>query len=64
MITRDDIEAKAEEVRVAIDETKASMQHTAVLAGLAVIAVVALAFFLGKRKSRPGKALVEVYRVR
>ncbi len=64
MITRDDIEAKATEVQTAIMETKAAAQNTAVIAGVAVIAVVALAFFLGKRKSKPGKAVVEVYRVR
>lgn len=65
MITRDDIEAKAREVQVAIEETKASAKNTAVLAGVAVIVVVALAFFLGKRKaSKAGKAVVEVYRVR
>jgi len=64
MITKDDIAAKATEVKVAIEDTKAAAQNTAVLAGVAIIAVVALAFFLGKRKSRPGKAVVEVYRVR
>ena len=65
MIERADIEAKAREIEAALNETKDAAQNTAVMAGVAVIVVVALAFLLGrKRGAKTGKAVVEVYRVR
>lgn len=64
MIDRNQIEAKARQLEEAIGETKQSVQNTAVLAGVAIVAVVALAFVLGKRRNRPGKTVVEVYRVK
>jgi hypothetical protein len=64
MIDRNQIEAKARQLEEAIGETKQSVQNTAVLAGVAIVAVVALAFILGKRRNRPGKTVVEVYRVK
>ena len=65
MIERADIEAKAREIEAALNETKDAAQNTAVMAGVAVIVVVAIAFLLGrKRGSKTGKAVVEVYRVR
>ncbi len=64
MIDREQIVAKAREIEDAVNETKAAAQNTAVLAGVAVVAVVLLAFALGKRKNKPGKTVVEVYRVK
>lgn len=64
MIDRDQIEAKARQLEDAIGETREAVQNTAVLAGVAIVAVVALAFMIGKRRNRPGKTVVEVYRVR
>ena len=64
MIDRSDIEAKAKQIESAIKETKESAQNTAVLAGVAVIVVILLAFVFGRRKGKAGKAVVEVYRVK
>lgn len=63
MIQPKDLEAKAREIQAALEETKESAQNTAVLAGVAIAAVVALAFLLGRRRGRRSKAIVEVYRV-
>ncbi len=64
MVQRADIEAKAKEIEAALQETKESAQNTAVLAGVAVIVVVLIAYILGNRKGKAGKTLVEVYRVK
>jgi hypothetical protein len=64
-ITPADIEAKAAEITRIVDETKESAQNTAVLAGVAVVVVVALSFLLGRRKGAgKGKTVVEVYKVK
>ncbi len=64
MVQRADIEAKAKEIEAALQETKESAQNTAVLAGVAVIVIVLIAYILGNRKGKAGKTLVEVYRVK
>ena len=64
MVQRADIEAKAKEIEAALQETKESAQNTAVMAGVAVIVVVIIAYILGNRKGKAGKTLVEVYRVK
>jgi hypothetical protein len=66
MIDRTDIESKAQELQSALQETKEAAANTAVMAGVAVVVVVALAFFLGRRKGTrsAGKTVVEVYKVR
>lgn len=64
MVQRADIEAKAREIESAIAETKDAAQNTAVMAAVAVVAVVAIAYFLGNRRGKAGKTLVEVYRVK
>jgi hypothetical protein len=60
-IGREDLEAKAKEIQQAVSQTKEAMQNTAVLAGVAVVAFVAIAYWIGRRKG--GKARIEVYRV-
>lgn len=64
MVERAEIEAKAREIEAALAETKESVQNTAVLAAAAVLVVVVVAYFLGNRKGKSGKTLVEVYRVK
>jgi hypothetical protein len=64
MIQRSDIEAKARQIESAINDTKAAAQSTAVLAGVAMVVVVILAFLFGRKKGKAGKAIVEVYRVK
>jgi UDP-N-acetylmuramyl pentapeptide phosphotransferase/UDP-N-acetylglucosamine-1-phosphate transferase len=64
VVQRADIEAKAKEIEAALQETKESAQNTAVMAGVAILLVVIVAYFLGNRKGKAGKTLVEVYRVK
>ncbi len=64
MVQRADIEAKAKEIEAALQETKESAQNTAVMAAVAVVLVVIIAYILGNRKGKAGKTLVEVYRVK
>ncbi len=64
MVQRADIEAKAKEIEAALQETKEAAQNTAVLAAVAVVIVVLIAYILGNRKGKAGKTLVEVYRVK
>jgi hypothetical protein len=64
MIERSDIEAKAKQIEAALEETKESARNTAVIAGVAVIVVILLAFLFGRRKGKAGKAVVEVYRLK
>lgn len=64
-ITPADIEAKATEITRLLDESKESAQNKATMAGVAVLIVVGLAFFLGRRRGADkGKTVVEVYKVK
>ena len=62
-ISRADIEAKARQITSVVADTKESVENTAVLAGVAVVVVIGIAYFLGRRRARAGRAVVEVYRV-
>ena len=62
-ITRQDIEAKANELVSAVNQTKDSAQNTAVAAGVVVAIIVLLAFLFGRRRGARNQTLVEVYRV-
>jgi uroporphyrinogen-III decarboxylase len=62
-ISREDIEAKANEIVAAVNQTKESAKDTAVLAGVVVACVVLAAFIIGRRRGSRTKAMVEVYRV-
>jgi hypothetical protein len=63
-VTRDDIEAKLREIRGDIDTVGDNAKQYALVAGAVVaVAVVALAFTLGKRKGRKKRTVVEVRRV-
>jgi hypothetical protein len=62
-ITRQDIEAKANEIVAAVDQTRESAKDTAVVAGVVVALLIVAAFILGRRRGSRNKTMVEVYRV-
>lgn len=62
-VNRDDIEAKAQQLIGAVDDTKDSVQNKAMIAGVATAAIVAGAFIIGRRRGKRNKTVVEVYRV-
>ncbi|HEX5696128.1 MAG TPA: hypothetical protein VFZ15_07060 [Acidimicrobiia bacterium] len=62
-ITRQDIEAKANEIVAAVDQTRESAKGTAVVAGVVVALLIVAAFILGRRRGSRNKTMVEVYRV-
>lgn len=62
-VSRDDLEAKAQELIGAVDETKESVQNKAMIGAVAAAAVVATAFIIGRRRGKRNKTVVEVYRV-
>ena len=63
-ITREDIESKLREIRGEVETTGNNVKTYAIAAGAVVaVAVVALAFTLGKRKGKRKTTVVEVRRV-
>lgn len=62
-ISRQDIEAKANEIVAAVNQTKESARDTAVLAGVVVAILILAAFIMGRRRGSRSKTMVEVYRV-
>jgi hypothetical protein len=62
-ITRQDIEAKANQIVAAVNETTESAKDTAVIAGVVVAVLILVAFFFGRRRGSRNKTMVEVYRV-
>lgn len=63
-VSRADIEAKLREIRGDVDTVGESVKQYALVAGAVVaVAVVALAFTLGKRKGKKKRTVVEVRRV-
>lgn len=63
-ISRNDIESKLREIRGEVDSVGESSKTLALAAGAAVaVAVVSLAFLLGKRKGKRKTTVVEVRRV-
>ncbi|MDP9143435.1 MAG: hypothetical protein M3N43_01850 [Actinomycetota bacterium] len=62
-ISRQDIEAKANQIISAVNETKESAKDTAVIAGVAVALLILVAFLFGRRRGSRNKTMVEVYRV-
>ncbi|MGH8912588.1 MAG: hypothetical protein ACRDVD_08750 [Acidimicrobiia bacterium] len=63
MVQATDIEAKAREIQLALDETKESAQNTALIAGVVVALFVVASFVIGRRRGKRSRAVVEVYRV-
>ncbi|MCU1485480.1 MAG: hypothetical protein JWN67_2226 [Actinomycetia bacterium] len=63
-VSRDDIEAKLREIRGDVDTLGESTKQYALIAGAVVaVAIVGLAFTLGKRKGKKKRTVVEVRRV-
>jgi len=63
-ITRDDIEAKFREVQGEVDEAGETARNVALVAGVVVVAVVAVAaFYFGRRRGKLQKTVVEIRRV-
>ncbi|MGI8513968.1 MAG: LPXTG cell wall anchor domain-containing protein [Acidimicrobiia bacterium] len=62
-ISKADVEAKAREITQVVSETKENAQNTALVAGAGIALVVGLAYLLGRRKGKSGRAVVEVYKV-
>jgi hypothetical protein len=62
-ITRQDIEAKANQLVSAVNQTKDSARDTAVAAGVVVAILIVLAFIFGRRRGSRNQTLVEIYRV-
>lgn len=63
-IRREDIESKLRQIRHQVEHTTEAAKPAgmAVAAGV-VVAVVAVAFLLGRRRGRKGRTVVEVRRV-
>ena len=62
-ITREDIEAKANEIVSAVDQTAESAKNTAVVSGVVIAVLILIAFVFGRRRGSRRKTMVEVYRV-
>ena len=63
-IQRDDLEAKLREIEHIVEETKSQAQSTGVAVAIGVVAIVFVAWLLGRRKGKKmGGARVEVYRL-
>ena len=62
-ISRDDIEAKAQELLGVVDDTKESAKSMAIVGAIAIGVVVAAAFIVGRRRGQRNKTVVEVYKV-
>lgn len=63
-VTRNTIEAKLREIRGEVETTAQSARPYAVVAGVvAAVAVVGVAYLLGRRKGKKRTTLVEVRRV-
>jgi hypothetical protein len=62
-ISKQDIEAKARELVEVVNGTKEAAKDKAIIGVVAVAALVAVAFFVGRRRGSRSKTMVEVYRV-
>ena len=62
MVEKADIEAKARQIEQALIETKESAQEKAVVVAVVLVAVIALAFVLGRRRGKKGAAIIEVFK--
>ncbi len=62
-VSRADLEAKARQITSVVQETKEAAQNTAVVAGVGAVLMVGIAYFLGRRKGKGHRAVVEVYKV-
>jgi hypothetical protein len=63
-VSRADIEAKLQEIKGGVDETAtAAKPAAAAIAVFAVVAIVGVAYLLGRRKGKKRSTVVEIRRV-
>lgn len=63
-VTRDSIEAKLRQIKGEVDTSATAAKPVALMVGVAVaVAVVGLAYVMGRRKGKKKTTLVEVRRV-
>ena len=63
-VTRDDLEAKLRELKGDVSETAESAKSTLIMVGAAVaVVVVAAAFFMGKRRGKHKRTVLEIRRL-
>ena len=63
-ITRADIEAKLREIRGEVDTTAESARsYLVIVGGAGVVAIIGVAYFLGRRKGKKTSTVVEIRRV-
>lgn len=63
-VSRDDIEQKLREIRgEAADVAESGRNYAVIAAAVALVAVVAVAYFFGQRKGKKRSTVVEVRRV-
>jgi len=63
-VQRSDLEAKLREIQDAVSETSQGAKNPGVLAAIAAVGLLVVAYLMGRRKGKKGAARVEVYRVR
>ena len=63
-VSRDDIESKLREIRGEVDSVGEETRNYALVAGVVLaVAVVGVAYLLGKRKAKRKSTIVEIRRV-
>ncbi len=62
-ITRDDIESKLRQIRGDVDTAGEALSPSKVMVGVAVVAVVTIAYLVGKRRGKRKSTIVEVRRM-
>lgn len=63
-ISRDDIEAKLQQIESAVDDTRQQVQTTTFAIVVGAVIVIGLVYLLGRRRGRRAKgARIEVFRL-
>ena len=63
MIDREAIEAKARELEDALGQTQESLKSAAMMAAVGVGAIVAIAYWMGRRKGKKSGARIEIHKL-
>lgn len=64
MVTREDIESKAQEIEDAVKATQETAKTSITWIAVGVVLLALIAFLIGRKKGKDGGAVVEVYRVK
>jgi hypothetical protein len=62
-ITRDDIESKLRQIHGDVDTAGESFKPSTLMVGAAVVAVVLVAYLIGKRRGKRKSTIVEIRRM-